>query len=199
MAKRVQKAEKAVEKQTVRVAVLDTETTGLSSSWDRIIEIAIILVEADRTTGRIVTRHDSYQGLQDPGIRIPPMATSIHGITNAMVKGKRIEVSAVKTLLVQADLLVAHNTGFDKGFVAQVIPEADEMTWGCSCRGIPWKKMFPGIYSTSLQTLVQNFRLPKHEAHRALGDAETTLALLEVPLPEVGVTALGHLIKKKVR
>ena len=36
----------------------------------------------------------SYDGLEDPGVPIPPSSTAIHGITDAMVAGQRIDDQA---------------------------------------------------------------------------------------------------------
>jgi len=183
---------------TLRVAVVDTETTGLYPSQDRIIEIAIILVEADRTTGRVLGELARYDALQDPGFPMPYGAFAVHGISDAMVKGQRIDGDRVRQLLGQAHLLVAHNSGFDKGFVAQVMPECSTLIWGCSCRGIPWRSHFP-VPSAKLQTLADHLQLQRGTAHRAMGDVETTLALLKTELPDQGLNALGHLIKKKMK
>ena len=128
---------------SLRVAYVDTETTGLSSHLDRIIEIAIVLAEVDWATGKIIQRLDCYQGLQDPGRRIPAEAMAVHGIADAMVRGQRIDGRKAAGLLAEADICLAHNSGFDKGFVAQVVPEVPGYTWGCTCRGIPWKKLYP--------------------------------------------------------
>lgn len=184
---------------TARIAVVDTETTGLYPSSDRLIELAIVLLEVERATGRVSQDLARYEGLEDPGFPIPALATSIHGITNAMVKGHRIDRTAVSRLLGSADLLVAHNSGFDKGFVAQVCPEAKEMTWACSCRGVPWRKFFPQAPNAKLQDLADTFQLPKGTAHRALGDVETTLRLLALPVPGQPRTVLGHLMAAKLR
>jgi len=181
----------------VRVAVLDTETTGLYPSSDRIIEIAVVLVEVERVTGRVLREHGRYAALQDPGIPIPYGAFAVHGISNAMVKGHRIDPREVLDLVGEAHLLVAHNSGFDKGFVAQVLPEASLMRWGCSCRGIPWKKLFP-LPTTKLQDLARAFNVRGGTAHRAMGDVETTLGVLATEIPETGRTALGHLLWKKL-
>jgi DNA polymerase-3 subunit epsilon len=180
----------------LRVAILDTETTGLYPSSDRIIEIAVILVEVEAETGRILAELGRYAGLQDPGFPIPWGAFAVHGISDAMVKGHAIDTGAVRALVSAADLVVAHNAGFDKGFVAQVLPEAKELPWGCSCRGIPWKRHFP-VPNSRLQDLATHLQVKRGQAHRALGDVETTLALLGTELPGQNCTALGHLIGKK--
>ncbi len=183
----------------VRVAYVDTETTGLSASTDRIIELAVVLAEVDWETGALGQVLDRYDALQDPGRRIPWGAMAVHGITDAMVKGHRIDGRKAASLLAAADLCLAHNSGFDKGFVAQAVPESLGMTWGCTCRGIPWKKLFPAVPSTSLQDLSRYFGTPRGTAHRALGDVETTISLVTLPALEEGRTFQFHVLHKKLK
>lgn len=183
---------------SVRVAYVDTETTGLSSNLDRIIEIAIVLAEVDWETGQVIQKLDEYQGLQDPGRRIPAEAMAVHGINDAMVRGQRIDGRACTGLLAAADISLAHNSGFDKGFVAQVVPEAHSYTWGCTCRGIPWKKLYPSISSTALQSLSRYFGSEKGIAHRALGDVETTMNLVSLPGIHGGRAFQQYVLHKKV-
>jgi DNA polymerase-3 subunit epsilon len=61
------------------IAFIDLETTGVSLSSDRIVEIAIIKLLPDAT--RQVKRK-----LINPQIPIPKITSDIHGITNEMVK-----------------------------------------------------------------------------------------------------------------
>lgn len=183
---------------TLQVALVDTETTGLYPSSDRIVEIAILLLEVDTASGRILGEVARYDALEDPGFPIPWAARAVHGISDAMVRGRRIDRAAVADLLRRADLLVAHNSGFDKGFVAQVCPEAPSLRWACSCRGVPWKKTFPQAPNARLQDLADAFNLPKGTAHRAMGDVETTLHLLQLPMAEDRLV-LAHLLEKGMR
>ena len=162
-----------------RIAVVDTETTGLYPSRDRLVEIAVMVLEVDGGTGRLVRTLETYQELNDPGMPIPSEATAIHGITDAMVKGRRIDAARVARMLADADLVVAHNSGFDKGFVRQLVPGADALVWGCSCRGIPWRKLYAGT------------------AHRAMGDVETTVNLI-MREDSLGNAHLLHLITHKL-
>ena len=161
---------------TLHIAVVDTETTGLSAATDRIIEVAVKLL-AITAAGELINEVEIYQSLHDPGIRIPRDAIAVHGITDAMVRGHRIDAAHLAGILARADLVVAHNSGFDKGFVRQVVPHADTLLWGCSCRGIPWKQHYPQLWSTSLPVLARFLKLPTGTAHRALGDVETTVNL----------------------
>lgn len=59
----------------------DLETTGISTSKDRIIELYLIKVMPDQSE---IHFHEFF----NPGISIPPEATAIHGITNEDVKDK---------------------------------------------------------------------------------------------------------------
>ncbi len=61
------------------IAFIDLETTGISLSNDRIVEIAIIKISPDGS--RVVKRK-----LLNPGIPIPKESSDIHGITDDMVK-----------------------------------------------------------------------------------------------------------------
>jgi len=179
------------------VAVVDTETTGLYPGRDQLVEIAIMLLEVARDTGALVRVLDRYQALEDPGRPIPPEATAIHGITDAMVKGLRIDRERVAALLTRAELVVAHNSGFDKGFVRQVLPGADALCWGCSCRGIPWRALHPGLENAKLQHLARALAVAGGTAHRAMGDVETTVNLLLLPDAQ-GHAHLRHLLLRKL-
>ena len=63
------------------LAVFDVETTGVSSSVDRIIEITIIRVELDGSETVLRLR-------LNPEVPIPPEATAVNGITDEDVAGK---------------------------------------------------------------------------------------------------------------
>src|SRR5690606_29066577 len=101
----------------VKVAILDTETTGLDSSKDRIIELALILVDVDKATGLPLQVQDVFDELEDPGRPIPAEATRITGITDAMVAGKHLDDARVAVLMAGMDLVIAHNARFDRGFM----------------------------------------------------------------------------------
>jgi DNA polymerase-3 subunit epsilon len=182
--------------QLYRIAVVDTETTGLYPSRDRLVEIAVMVLEVDGGTGRLVRTLETYQELNDPGIPIPSEATAIHGITDAMVKGRRIDAARVARMLADADLVVAHNSGFDKGFVRQLVPGADALVWGCSCRGIPWRKLYASLENTRLH-LAARLQIRAGTAHRAMGDVETTVNLI-MREDSLGNAHLLHLITHKL-
>ncbi|HBX25110.1 MAG TPA: PolC-type DNA polymerase III, partial [Firmicutes bacterium] len=95
-----------------RYCVFDTETTGLSSRYDRIIEFGGILVE----NGQIVGRLNQYI---NPEMHIPEESSKVNHITDEMVKDKpTIKEVLPKILEFFGDtILVAHNATFDVGFI----------------------------------------------------------------------------------
>jgi DNA polymerase-3 subunit epsilon len=60
------------------IVFVDLETTGISPTADRIVEIAMIKVHPDG-------RRETYLRRVNPGMPIPPEATRFHGITDADV------------------------------------------------------------------------------------------------------------------
>ena len=125
---------------TQRVVVLDTETTGLDSKSEKVIELAMLSVLVDTVTGLPVGPVTIYESFEDPGKPIPPQITEITGIDDSMVLGQRIDDAAVNALVQEADLVVAHNAGFDRPFVEPRWPVFAVKAWGCSFQGIDWKK-----------------------------------------------------------
>ncbi len=61
------------------IAFIDLETTGVSLSTDRIVEIAIVKILPDGSRFK-------KRKLLNPQIPIPPQSTEIHGISDEMVK-----------------------------------------------------------------------------------------------------------------
>ena len=164
-----------------RGIVLDTETTGLSSETDRVIELGMLLFEFDPTTGLIYRVLEVFDELEDPGFPIPPANTAIHHITDAMVQGKHIDDAKVERLLKGVSVVIAHNAGFDRPFVEQRWPAFENLLWACSIRDIDWQA--EGFGSAKLEYLLQTQGL-FYEAHRAETDCHALLELLSRRLPQ---------------
>ena len=175
---------------TQRVIVLDTETTGLDSQNEKVIELAMLSVRVDSVTGLPVGPVSIYESFEDPGKPIPPQITEITGIDDSMVQGQRIDDAAVTALVAQADLVVAHNAGFDRPFVEGRWPVFAGKAWGCSFQGIDWKK--EGSGSAKLEFLASE-RGWFYDAHRAQVDCHALLQVLSVPLSD-GQTGLARLL-----
>ncbi len=151
---------------------IDVETTGLSSYSEEIIELALVLFSYDRQgiTGIV----DSYCGLREPNYRISRGAYGVHGLSMEDLIGRRLDTGRIKSMLEQADFLVAHNASFDRGFVTKVFPSARAKRWYCSMSGIRWGG------GRSLQELLARHNIAPDQSHRALADVEGLLSLLSL-------------------
>ncbi len=176
-----------------RVVVLDTETTGLDQSKEKIIELALLRVDVDRATGLPVGEVQVYDGLEDPGIPIPKEIEGITGISNAMVKGQRLDEARVAQLLDGADLVIAHNAGFDRPFAEARLSRFRELAWACSFADIGWKDYGRG--SAKLENLALEMGW-FYDAHRAEMDCHALLAVLAAPLPGQAHTGLAQLVEQ---
>ncbi len=164
-----------------QAVVLDTETTGLDLAADKIIELAMVKFEYSRATGEVGRVLGVYDGLEDPGVPIPPESTALHGITDEMVAGKRLDESAIEALLDGVGVVIAHNAGFDRPFVERRLPGSASLAWGCSLREVPWDSV--GIGSAKLEYLAYRYGF-FFDAHRAEIDCRALLEVLRRPLPE---------------
>jgi DNA polymerase III epsilon subunit-like protein len=116
----------------MKVLIFDTETTGLpknmrllptpmtlaTNSWPHIVQFSHLLYDTE--TNEILSISDSIISVPED-VRIPPVASNIHGITNEIsrTEGKdlRLVLDNFFQLLEKADFLVAHNFEFDQKVV----------------------------------------------------------------------------------
>ncbi len=153
--------------------ILDTETTGLNARKDEIIEIGVIAFTFD-AKGNIGDVTGVYGGLQQPSVSIPSDITKLTGITDEMVAGQSIDIAALKALIEPADLVIAHNAGFDRPFCEAFSQLFSGKAWACSNSEIDWSSR--GYEGTKLGYLIGQTGY-FHDGHRAVDDC---FALLEV-------------------
>ncbi len=153
------------------LAVLDTETTGLSpQNGDRIIEVAVIAFD-----GGVVT--DRWSQLTNPGKELDPEVTRLTGIQPAELLGQPTfaEIAPELHRRLQGRTLVAYNAGFDRGFLLHEFNRA-----GLSLpRGSRWldplvfaKQLQKGQGNHKLGSVAKRLSVQLEEAHRAAADAE---------------------------
>lgn len=174
-----------------RVLVLDTETTGLSHTSDKIIELAMLLVQVDANTGLPFGPVEVFEGFEDPGMPIPAVAQEVTGIRDEMVQGHRLDDALVAAMVARADLVVAHNAGFDRPFVESRFPIFAAKSWACSFADIDWKAA--GAGSSKLSALAQDHGW-FYDAHRAQVDCHALLQVLARSVPKSPATGLSHLL-----
>jgi DNA polymerase-3 subunit epsilon len=174
-----------------RVLVLDTETTGLSHQADKIIELAMLLVSVDAATGLPFGPVELFEGFEDPGMPIPAIAKEITGITDQMVAGQRLDDGWVAAMVARADVVIAHNAGFDRPFVEARFPGFAAKAWACSFKDIDWKAAGAGSSKLSALAGDQGWF---YDAHRAQVDCHALLQVLTRPLDATGITGLSQLM-----
>lgn len=101
-------------KKNLRIASFDAETTGVDTNKDKIIQLAVQLLEYDFEEKDFVTLK-MYETLVNPGIPIPAGATEVHGITDEMVKNAPKFEEITGELMVffgyETDCLSGYNIG----------------------------------------------------------------------------------------
>lgn len=175
-----------------RLAVIDTETTGLKAELgDRIIDLAIATCEYGRETGRLYRVVDRYESLEDPEMPIPPEISRLTGITDDMVRGQRIDEAGVARVMDGASLVVCHNARFDRAFLEARYPVFASKPFACTLEEIPWERW--NMKSSKLDYIGFRFGL-FHEGHRARKDVDMLVALLAEEVPDGGQNILSVLL-----
>lgn len=98
----------------MREIIFDTETTGLDSREDRIIEIGGIELDNHFPTGRTLHLYIN------PGDRkVHPEALAVHGITDEFLSDKPAFAEVAEQILTffEGAKWIAHNATFDMGFI----------------------------------------------------------------------------------
>ena len=157
-------------------AVVDVETTG--GTWEgghRMTEIAVVEVR-----GGVV--RESFHTLLDPGRRVTPVTARLTGITNAMLVGAPAfdEVAGEVFRRLAGRVFVAHNAGFDWGWVRaqlrEALGEVPEVRRLCTISLA--RRLVPELRHRNLDALADHFDIPVAERHRAHGDAAATARIL---------------------
>ena len=162
--------------------VFDLETTGMSPTRDRIVEIGAVRVEIDGTVSR-------FETLVNPAVPIPYQVSQVHGITNDMVKDAPAFTDAAYAFLdfIKGSKLVAHNARFDLGFMQESLARVGLplLKGGVFDSIVLIRKAYPNLPSYRLQALRTTLSLPDDypgEAHRAGFDAEMTMAAFSMAM-----------------
>ena len=147
--------------------VLDTETTGLDYTKEKMVEFAAVRLE----NGKV---KDEFQTLINPQQHIRKSSIAIHGITPEMVQDAPTEEEAMPKIMefIQDYPIVAHNAIFDYTF----INEASKRVFGQEINNPRidsqqmFKEIYPDMESHGLEALTAKFKVPLDNHHRAMAD-----------------------------
>ena len=151
--------------------VFDTETTGLSARYDKVIELAAVKMK----DGNVV---DTFEQFIDPGHPLSQTTINLTSITDDMVRGSKSEEEVFKMFqdFCQDTIIVGHNATFDvdfmnTGYVRHGLPEISE----------PWidtlpfaRVLYPEMKRFQLNNLAKKLNVNLEHHHRAIYDAEAT-------------------------
>lgn len=124
----------------MKIAVVDTETTGLDKDNDRIVELAVTTIDAGKKSivdtwstfvaphGAKITPYVNQHGeVITPGMSLEARAT--HHITDKELEGAPTLEQAIKEApLSDVDFFCAHNAAFDRQFLTM------DVKWLCTYR-----------------------------------------------------------------
>jgi DNA polymerase-3 subunit epsilon len=171
--------------------ILDTETTGIDTQKDDVIELGMVLFEYAPKTGRIYRVIDTFDHLQDPGRPLPAEITALTHITDDMVRGQHIDAADVEAFAARANLVIAHNAAFDRPFVERQWKVFETKPWGDSMSQVHWYDEGIATQKQELIALCMGFF---YDAHRADNDCLALLHILAGTLPVSGRPALKPLL-----
>lgn len=174
--------------------VFDVETTGLSSVYDRIIELSAVKMYKGNVT-------EEFEHFINPHQELSETTTELTSITDEMVANAPEEEEVIKLFkdFAEGCILVAHNASFDIGFlnaaytrlgweeVANPVIDTLELS----------RFLHPDLRSHRLNTLSKRYNVSLEHHHRAIFDATATAHLCWIFLKEAkeehGVTIHRHL------
>lgn len=166
-------------------AILDFETTGLSSSsGDRVVEVAILRVE-----GLNDPNPKRFSSLVNPGMPMPQRAWQIHGIDDHMVKDAPLFAHLEQEIhsMVSNAVFVAHNTSFDLGFLKREYHRLgmEPPTIEQVVDTLPMARQRFGFPQCGLSALASRMKIPLKNHHRAMADVEATMGIYRTMLEAI--------------
>ena len=167
-------------------AVIDLETTGFAPQSERVVEVAVVVLDAQGT------EVDAFSTLVDP--ERDPGPTHVHGITPEMLVGAPSfgGIHPYLAGLLSGRVVVGHNVDrFDlafllaecrrlggDGLVPDTVVTLDTLRVAQAYLDLPGK--------ARLVDCCDRYRLTWDDHHSALGDARVTAALLGAMRSELG-------------
>jgi DNA polymerase-3 subunit epsilon len=177
----------------LRPIFYDTETTGISSENDRIIEIAAYDPIQERKFVRLV----------NPGRSIPAEATAIHKITNEMVASEPSYAEVGKEFISFCEgdvVLIAHNNdNFDIHFLRNEFKRHSiEMPSWNFLDSLKWARRYrPDLPRHSLQFLREMYGFEANNAHRAMDDVIILYQIFSVMTDDLPLETILDLVGQK--
>lgn len=167
------------------IVFFDLETTGVNTSKDRIVQIALIKISPNG-------EQESKKTLINPGVPIPAEATAIHGITDQMVIGAPTFKQIAKSLAEQlhgCDIGGYNSNSFDFPLLMEEFYRVgvEYPAPGAKIHFADAYKVEQKVNSHKLTDTYKRYTGEKLEgAHDALADVTATVKVLFAQLEKLG-------------
>jgi DNA polymerase-3 subunit epsilon len=179
-----------------KVGILfDVETTGLDTTSDEVVELGMVKFSY-HSDGTVAAVLDSFSSFNEPSGTIPEEAIKLHGITNEMAAGHKIDGDAITAFASDAAVIIAHNAAFDRKFAERYWPVFAAKPWACSVNQIEWRAH--GFEGSRLGYLLNGIGM-FHRSHRAVDDCHALLEILAHTISGTDRTALSLLLENARR
>ena len=179
-----------------KVGILfDVETTGLDTASDEVVELGMVKFSF-HPDGTVAAVLDTFISSNEPSRTIPEEAIKLHGITNEMAAGHKIDGNAITAFASDAAIIIAHNAAFDRKFAERYWPVFASKPWACSVNQIEWRAH--GFEGSRLGYLLGGIGM-FHRSHRAVDDCHALLEILAHTIAGVDRTALSLLLENARR
>ncbi|MCG8575069.1 MAG: ribonuclease H-like domain-containing protein [Flavobacteriales bacterium] len=161
------------------IAFFDLETTGLNISRDKIVEIAILKVNADHS-------EEIYVKRINPGIPISEESVGIHGITDEDVKNEPSFADLadeIKTFIGDADLAGYNSNKFDIPLLLEEFYNVGIELDMTNRRSVDVQTIFHKMEQRTLAAAFQFYcQKDLTDAHSAEADTRATFEILKAQL-----------------
>lgn len=171
--------------------VVDVETTGLDRDQDQVIEIGLRQFAFNRANGDLLSSEAFYTGLQDPGEPLSEEIQALTGLDDSMLRGQSIDWEAVSRYFSDAQIIIAHNAGFDRRFIDRHCAVSSSKIWGCSLKQIDWAAKGYPIQKLEVLGIYHGYFT---DAHRAMNDVNALTYLLSLRDGKTGHAYLNELL-----
>ena len=160
------------------LVIFDTETTGLLPDKDEVVQIGAVRA----VNGRLVAG-EVFDTLVNPGRKIPPTSTAVHGISDDMVADAppMAQAGARFHQFARGAVLVAHNAPFDMAFMQRWAQGAGKTFDNPVMDTVLLSAVLFGASAEhTLDAIADRLdvTIPDVVRHTALGDAYATAAVL---------------------
>lgn len=172
----------------MRRLVIDTETTGLSPNYNKVLTVGMLLVDVEKKhlkildSNHIFVKHKDYNA-SSSALKVNGIDLEEHHKIGITPKKACNEINTfINKNLLRETPLVGHNISFDRRFLNALFDQGESLSkfhhesedtmfiW----RSLQNQNKVPCILNSKLGTIASHFNIDYQKAHDALADCHIT-------------------------